>query len=155
VLKAGRGGSSLGHFAVRSSRRCIDVVSATTVLDAWPISWRWIAVSFEACRLLTVLAVCLGSAAGSVIVVDISAAQASFLGLRLVSLWSRWSSSSAERQWWFSERVDDVSVAGLGGGGAIHSSPSACAQGRVVLHVDVIEFIDLGLCLVHLCRSSA
>jgi hypothetical protein len=60
--------------------------------------------------------------------VDVGAARASFLGLRLVSLWSRWSSSSSE--WpskWQVSAVAVSLVAGLGGGGAVHSSSPACA----------------------------
>jgi hypothetical protein len=37
--------------------------------------------------------------------VDVHAARASFLGLQLVSLWTRWLSSSAEWPWRFPERV--------------------------------------------------
>jgi hypothetical protein len=54
------------------------------------------------------LAVCLGGAAGG----RASRWTSVLLGLRLVSLWSRWSSSLAERPWRFAKCV----IGGVSGG---------------------------------------
>jgi hypothetical protein len=88
MLKAGGVVHPWGRSAVRSPQRRGDAIFVMTMLGAQPLSWQWIDTGFKACRSSTALAVGCVVLQGSGIAVDAGAAQASFLGLQLVSLWS-------------------------------------------------------------------